>query len=58
MDGWILKPIDFKRLNVILKGVQDPAQRQADVYRLGAAGNAEGGCELVETSVLQTSDSL
>ena len=35
MDGWILKPIDFKRLNVILKGVQDPAQRQADVYRPG-----------------------
>ncbi|EAU85944.2 atypical/HisK protein kinase [Coprinopsis cinerea okayama7 len=31
MDGWILKPIDFKRLNTILKG-------------WGIIGRMEGGC--------------
>lgn len=35
MDGWILKPIDFKRLNIILKGVLDPEQRQQDLYQPG-----------------------
>ncbi|KAI0671080.1 hypothetical protein C8Q78DRAFT_1079021 [Trametes maxima] len=35
MDGWILKPIDFKRLRAILRGVVDPAQREMDVYRPG-----------------------
>ncbi|KAH8824835.1 hypothetical protein DL96DRAFT_1467371 [Flagelloscypha sp. PMI_526] len=34
-DGWILKPIDFKRLDVILKGVLDDHQRQLDLYRPG-----------------------
>lgn len=35
LDGWILKPIDFKRLDVILKGVLDPQQRERDLYRPG-----------------------
>ena len=35
MDGWILKPIDFKRLRVILRGVTDLAQRDKDVYKSG-----------------------
>lgn len=35
MDGWILKPIDFKRLGVILSGVTDVDQRQRDMYRPG-----------------------
>ena len=35
MDGWILKPIDFKRLRIILRGVVDPLQREKDVYRPG-----------------------
>jgi len=32
-DGWILKPIDFKRLKVILRGVLDAVQRGKDVYQ-------------------------
>ena len=36
MDGWILKPIDFKRLRIILRGVVDPMQREKDVYHVGA----------------------
>ncbi|TFY65059.1 hypothetical protein EVJ58_g2200, partial [Rhodofomes roseus] len=32
-DGWILKPIDFKRLRVILRGVVDTVQRAKDVYQ-------------------------
>lgn len=41
MDGWILKPIDFKRLGVILSGVTDVGQRQRDLYRPGC--NWESG---------------
>ena len=35
IDGWILKPIDFKRLRVILRGVTDLSQREKDVYAPG-----------------------
>lgn len=35
IDGWILKPIDFKRLSTILRGVIDTEQRQRDEYQLG-----------------------
>lgn len=35
MDGWILKPVDFKRLNTILQGILDTTQRQKDVYQPG-----------------------
>ncbi|KAF8839543.1 hypothetical protein BDN67DRAFT_748905 [Paxillus ammoniavirescens] len=34
-DGWILKPIDFARLRVLLKGITDPAQRTPNVYKPG-----------------------
>ncbi|KAH9924618.1 uncharacterized protein BXZ73DRAFT_79180 [Epithele typhae] len=36
MDGWILKPIDFKRLRTILRGITDPIQREKDVYHTGS----------------------
>ncbi|KAI0373858.1 hypothetical protein BV20DRAFT_988964 [Pilatotrama ljubarskyi] len=42
MDGWILKPIDFKRLRAILRGVVDPAQRERDVYRPGISWEVGG----------------
>ena len=35
IDGWILKPVDFKRLNIILQGILDTSQRQKDVYQPG-----------------------
>lgn len=35
IDGWILKPINFKRLNEILKGVTNPVQREKDLYMSG-----------------------
>jgi CheY-like chemotaxis protein len=43
MDGWILKPIDFKRLRIILRGVTDPDQRTRDVYRKGVSNWEQGG---------------
>ena len=46
VDGWILKPIDFKRLRLILKGITDPEQRKKDVYRPGC--NWEDGGWLQE----------
>ncbi|OJJ50720.1 hypothetical protein ASPZODRAFT_11575 [Penicilliopsis zonata CBS 506.65] len=34
-DGWIMKPIDFHRLNIILDGVQAAAARAETVYQPG-----------------------
>lgn len=34
-DGWILKPIDFKRLNVLLLGIVDDDTRQSCLYKQG-----------------------
>lgn len=42
IDGWILKPIDFKRLRVILKGVTDISQREKDVYTPGCSWELGG----------------
>ncbi|OBZ71696.1 Histidine protein kinase 1 [Grifola frondosa] len=42
MDGWILKPIDFKRLRVILRGVTDPVQREKDIYQPGCSWEIGG----------------
>ncbi|KAH9480564.1 Cyanobacterial phytochrome B [Psilocybe cubensis] len=42
MDGWILKPIDFARLNEILKGITDPNQRHKDVYKPGCSWESGG----------------
>jgi len=35
MDGWILKPIDFRRLNDLIKGTLDTEQRNLDLYKPG-----------------------
>jgi len=42
IDGWILKPIDFKRLRLILRGIVDPTQRQKDLYREGKSWELGG----------------
>ncbi|KAI1273960.1 hsp90-like protein [Xylaria sp. FL0933] len=34
-DGWILKPIDFKRLNVILEGITNDDVREQCLYQPG-----------------------
>ncbi|KAI0426255.1 hsp90-like protein [Xylaria sp. FL1042] len=34
-DGWILKPIDFKRLNVLLKGITSDDVREECLYQPG-----------------------
>lgn len=34
-DGWILKPIDFKRLNTLLEGIVDENTRNKCLYRTG-----------------------
>ena len=34
-DGWILKPIDFKRLNVLLSGIVEDDTRQSCLYKPG-----------------------
>lgn len=34
-DGWILKPIDFKRLNTLLSGIVDENTRNSCLYEVG-----------------------
>ena len=34
-DGWMLKPIDFKRLLHILVGISEPDRRKEDAYERG-----------------------
>lgn len=34
-DGWILKPIDFKRLNILLLGIVDNDTRNSCLYEAG-----------------------
>ena len=34
-DGWILKPIDFKRLNTLLAGIMDDETRRICLYEPG-----------------------
>lgn len=34
-DGWILKPVDFKRLNTLLLGIVDDEVRTSCLYRAG-----------------------
>ncbi|KAK4704613.1 hypothetical protein P7C70_g1590, partial [Phenoliferia sp. Uapishka_3] len=40
IDGWLLKPVDFKRLATLMRGAVDVNQRNLDVY---APGNWEKG---------------
>jgi len=42
MDAWILKPVDFKRLSVLMRGVTDVEQRRSDVYRFGVSWEKGG----------------
>ncbi|KAF9534532.1 hypothetical protein CPB83DRAFT_756080 [Crepidotus variabilis] len=42
LDGWILKPINFKRLRILLEGILDPMQREKDVYKPGYCWEAGG----------------
>lgn len=41
-DGWLLKPIDFKRLGVILRGITDVTERMACLYHVGCSWEAGG----------------
>lgn len=34
-DGWILKPVDFKRLNILLEGIVDDTARKSCLYQRG-----------------------
>lgn len=35
MDGWILKPVDFARLNILLRGVADVERREKELWTPG-----------------------
>ncbi|KIY71736.1 hypothetical protein CYLTODRAFT_450579 [Cylindrobasidium torrendii FP15055 ss-10] len=42
MDGWILKPINFKRLAILLSGITSLEQRRADLYHPGCEWESGG----------------
>ncbi|GAA5836366.1 hypothetical protein JCM9279_000365 [Rhodotorula babjevae] len=35
LDGWLLKPIDFKRLRRLMRGALEPEARDPEIYRPG-----------------------
>lgn len=35
LNGWLLKPIDFKRLRTLMRGATDSDARSAEIYRPG-----------------------
>ena len=49
MDGWILKPIDFRRLRTILDVIMNPERRDKVEYRPGCNWEAGGWFERSET---------
>ncbi|MCJ1450798.1 Light-sensor Protein kinase [Mycoblastus sanguinarius] len=44
-DGWILKPIDFKRLSVLLSGIVEKDQRESCLYKPGEWERGGWFCE-------------
>lgn len=42
-DGWILKPIDFPRLDLLLRGIGSGEVKRRALYGRNGVGNAEGG---------------
>ena len=42
MDGWMLKPIDFKRMNVLLKGITNPERRRQEAWEPGFSWESGG----------------
>lgn len=55
-DGWVLKPIDFKRLNVLLEGIVDSKIRESCLYQPGEWERG-GWFHKMQPSVLQSSTS-
>ena len=51
MDGWILKPIEFKRLRKLMAGILNPKERNAAVYKPGS--NWEDGGWFEEAKVTE-----
>lgn len=35
-DGWVLKPVNFERLRILMDGILHPAARQGAAYQPGA----------------------
>ncbi|KAH7319694.1 hypothetical protein B0I35DRAFT_478022 [Stachybotrys elegans] len=59
-DGWILKPIDFKRLNTLLTGIHDEETRNSCLYVAGEWERGGWFCPRCETGQgsSQTSDDI
>lgn len=51
VDGWILKPIDLRRLRKLLRGAIDASVRKGEVYR---QGNWENGGYLEQAPEIVT----
>lgn len=59
-DGWILKPVDFKRVNLFLKGIVDASARDQCLYEPGKwerGGWFHSGRNQSDTSAVDTARS-
>ena len=54
MDGWFLKPVNFKRLRELLSGILNQEQRKANTYRPGCKW--ENGGWLAKDDILKKSE--
>ncbi|KAJ5979819.1 hypothetical protein N7481_007117 [Penicillium waksmanii] len=50
-DGWVMKPINFARLNVLLSGLVDLDVRKSATYTPGEWENGGGGLIIAEPSI-------
>jgi CheY-like chemotaxis protein len=54
LDGWILKPINFKRLRIILDVILDPDKRKDLTYKPGCSWEAGGWFDMPEPLTLHS----
>lgn len=42
MDGWMVKPVNFKRMRILINGIINTEERSREVYRSGCSWEAGG----------------
>lgn len=57
-DGWILKPVDFKRLNTLLTGIRDDEIRASCLYAPGQWERGGWFCTKAEIEGTPTEDEV
>lgn len=56
MDGWILKPVEFKRMAILLGGISNPTLRSDNAYHEGYNWEIGGWLQPPSPSAFQSSE--